>query len=96
MSWENGWVWIIAALILAGVEVLLPVWVFLGIAIAVALVGLAILVGLAPASFPVALIVTAVLSGAVWLGLRRVMGVTHGQVKVWKTDINDNPPPRQK
>lgn len=92
MTWENGWLWILAALVLAAVEVLLPVWVFLGIAIAVLMMGLAMLIGLVPGSFPVALVMTAVLSGAVWLGLRRVMGVTHGQVKIWKTDINDNPP----
>ncbi len=92
MSWQNGWLWIIAALVLAAVEVLAPVWIFLGVAIAVLLMGLALLLGIAPASFPVALIVTAVMSGVVWLALRRLMGVTHGQVKIWKTDINDNPP----
>lgn len=95
MIWMNGWLWIGAALIIAFVELFLPAWVFLGIAIAVLFMGIVILLGLWTGSLPMALIVTAVLSGVVWLLLRRFIGVTHGQVKVWKTDINDDhPPPR--
>ena len=30
MSWANGWFWIIAALVLAGLELVLPGWFFLG------------------------------------------------------------------
>jgi len=88
----NGWLWIIAALLLALVEVLLPVWIFLGIAIATLLMGLALLIGLWGGSFAGALVVTAVLSGVIWVVLRRSMGVRHGQVKRWHHDINDNPP----
>lgn len=96
MIWMNGWLWILAALVIALIELFLPVWVFLGIAIAVLIMGVAILLGLWSGSLPLALIVTALLSGVVWLFLRRIMGTTHGQVRVWKTDINDDHPPRRK
>ncbi|MFB9222059.1 hypothetical protein [Paracoccus cavernae] len=92
MSLMNGWFWIIAALLLALVEVLLPVWLFLGVAIAVLAMGVLILIGVWTGSFAWALVVTGVLSGIIWLGLRRAMGVQHGQVKIWRTDINDNHP----
>lgn len=96
MIWMNGWLWILAALVIALIELFLPVWVFLGIAIAVLIMGVAILLGLWSGSLPLALIVTALLSGVVWLFLRRIMGTTHGQVRVWKTGINDDHPPRRK
>lgn len=92
MIWTNGWLWVVAALVLAGIELLLPGWVFLGTAIAVLIVGLGMLLGLWAPGLPMALVVTAILSGAVWLLLRRLMGVPKGQVRIWTTDINDNPP----
>lgn len=94
MNWLNGWLWIIAALALAAVEVLLPVWIFLGVAIATLLMGIAILLGLWPGSFAGALVVVAIGSGLIWIVLRRAMGVQHGQVKIWHHDINDNHPPK--
>lgn len=90
MIWANGWLWLIAALLLALIELLLPGWVFMGIAAATAIMGLILLAGLWPGSLPVALVVTAILSGAIWLILRRVMGVNKGQVRIWDRDINDN------
>lgn len=92
MSLMNGWFWLIAALLLALVEVLLPVWLFLGVAIATLIMGLLILFGLWTGGFGWALVVTGLLSGVIWFGLRRAMGIQHGQVKIWHTDINDNHP----
>ncbi len=92
MSALNGWFWLIAALLLALVEVLVPVWIFLGIAIATLIMGLVLLAGFWGGSFAAALVVTGLLSGAIWFLLRRLMGVQHGQVKRWHHDINDTPP----
>lgn len=86
----NGWLWIIAALVLAGLELALPGWFFLGAAIATGLVGLALLLGLWVGGLPMALVVTAILTGVIWLVLRRVFGTSRGEVKIWDRDINDN------
>ncbi|WP_299907143.1 hypothetical protein [uncultured Paracoccus sp.] len=90
MSWDNGWLWLIAALVLALLELLVPAWVFLGLAIAVALMGLVLLIGLWSGGLPMALVVTAILSGVIWYLLRRMAGVRKDQVRVWERDINDN------
>lgn len=90
MTWENGWLWLIAAMGLALLELLAPAWLFLGIAVAVALMGLGLLAGLWSGGLPMALVVTAILSGAVWVLLRRVAGVRKDQVRIWDRDINDN------
>ncbi|WP_199262448.1 NfeD family protein [Paracoccus binzhouensis] len=86
----NGWFWIVAALVLAAAEIVLPGWFFLGAAIAVALMGLALLIGLWTGGLPLALVVTAVLTGAIWLALRRIFGSNRGEVRRWTRDINDN------
>lgn len=90
MIWQNGWLWLIAALVLALLELLAPAWLFLGIAAAVALMGLALLAGLWSGGLPMALVVTAVLSGVIWVLLRRLVGVHKDQVRIWDRDINDN------
>ncbi|MDQ7263823.1 hypothetical protein NM680_18670 [Paracoccus sp. PS-1] len=90
MSWANGWIWIIAALLLAALELALPGWFFLGLAGAVLLMGLALLLGLWPGGLPMALVVTAVLTGVIWLALRRIFGRNRGEVRRWTRDINDN------
>lgn len=86
----NGWLWIIVALVLAALELALPGWFFLGAAIAVGLVGLAFLAGLWTGGLPMALVVTAILTGVIWLILRRIFGTSRGEVKIWDRDINDN------
>ncbi len=86
----NGWLWIIAALVLGALEIALPGWFFLGIAIAVGLMGLALLAGIWTGGLPLALVVTAALSGAIWLALRRVFGSSRGEVRIWTRDINDD------
>ena len=86
----SGWIWIIAALVLAALELALPGWFFLGAAIAVLLMGLALLLGLWTGGLPMALVVAALLTGLAWLVLRRVFGASRGEGKIWDRDINDN------
>lgn len=86
----NGWLWIVAGLVLAGVELALPGWFFLGAAIAVGLMGLALLIGIWTGGLPLALVVTALLTGVAWLALRRIFGTNRGEVRRWTRDINDN------
>lgn len=89
MIWLNGWLWLIAAFVLAALELLAPGWVFMGLAASVGLMGVLLLTGLWGAGLPVTLVVTAIMSGLVWLILRRVAGVSRGQVRLWDRDIND-------
>lgn len=89
MPWLNGWLWVVAALVLAVLELFAPGWVFMGLAAAVGLMGILLLTGIWSAGLPVTLVVTAVLSGAAWFLLRRLAGVNKGQVRIWDRDIND-------
>lgn len=86
----NGWLWIALGLALAALELALPGWFFLGAAIAVGSMGAALLVGVWTGGLPMALVVTAVLTGAIWLALRRIFGTSRGEVRIWTRDINDN------
>ena len=52
--------------------------------------GLVLLAGLWSGGLPMALVVTALLSGVIWFVLRRTMGVQKDQVRIWDRDINDN------
>lgn len=84
------WVWIVIGFALAVLEVIVPGYIFLGFAIGAVLVGIALGLGILGGSLAVLLLVFAALSVAAWLGLRRLMGVRKGQVKIWDRDINDN------
>lgn len=91
-SW---WVWVLAGLGLAVLEVLLPAYIFLGFAIGAVVTGLmlwvggpfAALVGGAPS---VVILVFVLISGAAWFGLRHWLGVREGQAKTWDRDINED------
>lgn len=89
MWWQLGWVWVVAGIILAGLEVLMPAFVFLGFAVGAVVVGLLIWVGFLGPNLAVLLLIFAVVSLAAWLALRKVFGLRHGQVKIWEKDIND-------
>ncbi|GAA0305023.1 MULTISPECIES: NfeD family protein [Rhodovulum] len=83
------WVWLTAAVLLAILEVLAPGYVFVGFAIGAAAVGLGLWLGLS-AGWPWLVLIFALVSLAAWLGLRAVLGVRKGQVKVWDRDINED------
>jgi membrane protein implicated in regulation of membrane protease activity len=88
--WQQGWVWVVAGVVLGVLEMLIPGFVFLGFAIGAVIVGALIWVGVLGHFVPLTLLAFAVLSVVTWLVLRRVMGVRHGQTKRWDRDINEN------
>ncbi|MGI9389429.1 MAG: NfeD family protein [Boseongicola sp.] len=92
MVWAIWWVWIIAALALATLEVVAPAQIFLGFAVGALGVGLALLVGVPglATSLPLTSLVFAILSLFAWIAVRRMVGVREGQVKVWEKDINED------
>ncbi|MGC1259379.1 MAG: hypothetical protein WA873_01820 [Jannaschia helgolandensis] len=89
------WVWALAGLVLAILEVVAPTYILLGFAIGAGIVSLGLLTGLlggmAAATYGVAwLIVTfAILSLIAWLALRAIFGKPGGTVQTFEKDIND-------
>jgi membrane protein implicated in regulation of membrane protease activity len=88
--WAIWWVWVVAGVVLGVLEIMVPGFVFLGFAIGAGLTGVLVGLGLAPGNVALLALVFAVLSLVSWLVLRRAVGVTKTQVKVWKDDINEN------
>ena len=93
MIWQEWWVWVVAGLVLAGLELAIPGYIFLGFAVGAVLTGLGLALqwGLVGVSLPVLLLIFAGLSLASWIVARRVLGIRTGQVKYWDRDINDDP-----
>lgn len=87
--WNVWWVWIVAGFALGVLEILAPGYIFLGFAMGALLTGVLLGFGVLGGSLPLLLMVFAVLSLVTWLILRRVVGVTKGQAKIWHKDIND-------
>ena len=87
---EHWWAWMVAGLVLAILEVALPVYIFAGFAVAAVLTGGLIWLGLLSGSLPAALAVFALVSVAAWAALRALFGKNLGEVKRWDRDINDN------
>ena len=90
MLWQEWWIWMIAGAVLGILEVVIPGFILLGFAIGAALTGLLLWAGVLGSSLAILVLVFAVASLVAWLVLRKVVGVRHGQVKVWNRDINDN------
>jgi len=91
MGWQDWWVWVVAGVALAVLEVIVPGFVFLGFAIGVTATGLLMLAGMLGSNLAVLILVAAVISLLAWLVIRRVFGLRKGQVKIWHRDINDEP-----
>ncbi len=94
MVWNAWWVWAVAGLVLAILEVLAPGWIFLGFAIGAGVTALLLAAGgpfsaAMAGSLPVLLVVFAVLSLIAWLALRRVFGLRGGSVRTFDHDINE-------
>lgn len=87
--WAVWWVWMVAGFALGVLEVLAPGFIFLGFAIGAVATGLVVALGIT-ASFPLLLLIFAVLSLVAWLALKRAFGRVNGQVKLWDRDVNDN------
>ncbi|WP_223425028.1 NfeD family protein [Tateyamaria pelophila] len=91
-AWTVWWIWIAAALALSIIEIFVPAFYFLGMAVGAAVIGIGLAVGILGmigASFPVLLFIFAATSVIGTVLLRRWLGVRRGQVKTWHTDIND-------
>lgn len=89
LLWQEWWIWMIAGAVLAILEIMIPGFILLGFAVGAALTGLLLWLGILGGSLATLVLVFAVASLVAWLVLRRVVGVRHGQVKVWDRDIND-------
>lgn len=85
----NGWLWLIAAFVLAAIELLVPGWAFMGLAASVGLMGVLLLSGLWTAGLPLTLVVTALLSAGAWLLFRRLWPTSRGDKRIWDRDINE-------
>lgn len=87
--------WIAAGLVLAIFEVVLPGYVFVGMALGAVATGLILWSGVWPAAWMAAelsnhLLVFAAISVVAWIAMRRLIGVRKGQVKRWTRDINED------
>ena len=81
------WVWLCIALVLAIAEVMLPGFIFLGIAIGA--VGMALLVAIVPGVSPALMAVLfGILSLTAWLVLKRIFRARDGAARIIHDDIN--------
>ena len=88
--WQEWWVWMVAGAVLAILEVLIPGFILLGFAIGAGITGALLWLGILGGSLAVLLLLFGLSSLSAWLALRSLVGVRHGQVKIWERDINDN------
>ena len=89
MLWQQWWVWIVAGIVLAILEVLAPGFILVGFAVGAVATGILLYLGVLGASLPVLLLVFAVMSLLTWLAFRKLFGLRRGQVKIWDEDINE-------
>jgi membrane protein implicated in regulation of membrane protease activity len=88
---HQGWVWVVAGLVLGIAETILPGFILLGFGIGAVVTGLLIWGGvMAFASLPVMFLVFALASLVAWVVLKRVFGLPGQRTKIWHRDINDN------
>ena len=86
--WAEWWVWVVFGVALGVLEVLVPGYIFLGFAVGAVVTGALVGVGALGGNVALLVLVFAVLSLVAFLVLRRVVGVTEVQSKVWEDDIN--------
>ncbi len=88
--WQEWWIWMVTGAVLGILEVLIPGFILLGFAVGAGITGLLLLFGILGGSLGPLVLVFGIASLIAWLALRQLVGVRHGQVKVWDRDINDN------
>ena len=87
---NEWWVWMVAALVLAILEVIVPGWIFFGFAVGAFFLGSMIWLGIGTGlSLAWSLVIFAVLSLIAYVLMRQIFGIRRGQVKIWDRDIND-------
>lgn len=89
------WAWVAAGVAIAILEVIMPGYIFVGIALGLVGTGVILWSGVWPAawmdaSFANALLVAALIALVAWLVLRKTVGVRKGQSKIITRDINDD------
>ncbi len=92
MAW---WIWVAGGLAVGIFELILPGYVFVGMAVGAVVTGLIQWSGQWPAAWMMeslsnSLLVFAVLSLIVWVLLRALVGVRKGQVTRFDRDINED------
>lgn len=90
MWWQQPWVWVVAAAVLGGAEMLLPGFFLLGFAAGALLVAGLLGLGWLGGSLPALILVMTVAAVGVWLIARKLAGVRPGQTRIWDRDINEN------
>ena len=90
MIWQQAWVWAVAGVFLAALEMLAPGFYLLGLACGSLIVAGLVWVGVLGGSLPWMIFVAAAGALAAWLALRRWAGIWRGEPKIWDRDINDN------
>ena len=84
------WAWAILALALACLEITVPAFVFLGMALGAGFVALVMALGGAGViGAPLSVLMFAVISLIATLVLRKIFSLPKGQVKTFDGDIND-------
>ena len=82
------WLWIAAAALFGALEVVLPVFAFMGFAAGAAATGVLLLLGLGT-EVGGTLLVFAVLSALAFAALRMLVGQGRGRARVVTKDVND-------
>ena len=90
MSWlGTWWVWVAAALVLAILETLAPVFIFMGFTVGAAAMGVLVLIGINFGGSVAWMLVTfAAISLVSTLVLRKYLGTKRDEVKTFTDDIN--------
>jgi membrane protein implicated in regulation of membrane protease activity len=84
---SHWWVWLCAALAIAILELLMPGYIFLGIAAGAAVMALLVAL-LGPFGPPTLIALFAGLSLVAWLALRRLFRASDDQTRYFDEDIN--------
>lgn len=83
------WVWIALAVLFGALEVVLPVFAFMGFAAGAAATGLLLALGMGT-GVGGTLLVFALISAASFAALRTILGRDRGTERIVERDINDN------
>ncbi|WP_325050377.1 NfeD family protein [Falsigemmobacter faecalis] len=84
------WLWVLGGLVLAGLELAVPGYFFLGFAAGAVLTGGLAALGIAGTHTALTLVIFALLSAVAWAALRYVFGVAERDVKIIRRDINED------
>ncbi len=87
---NEWWFWVAGGFVLAALEILIPGYVLLGLAVGAVLTGGLVWLGVLGASLSFMVLVWALVSLVAWTVLRRAFGMARDQVKIVRHDINEN------